>query len=108
MVNIELSMNKRLLLILSMLLMVNIAKGQFVKATFGLTGGGIASQMITDIPLAKPAYISGYGGLFTTLNFGGMLGVRAGNSAISPASKIESWQPVSPRSLPSVALLLQL
>ena len=78
MVNIELSMNKRLLLILSMLLMVNIAKGQFVKATFGLTGGGIASQMITDIPLAKPAYISGYGGLFTTLNFGGMLGVRAG------------------------------
>ena len=77
MVNIELSMNKRLLLILSMLLMVNIAKGQFVKATFGLTGGGIASQMITDIPLAKPAYISGYGGAFASAHIGKALTVRA-------------------------------
>lgn len=72
------TMSKRLVLVFSMLLLVQVAKGQFAKATFGLTGGGVVSQMVADIPQTTPYYIGGYGGVFTTISFADLLGVRAG------------------------------
>lgn len=49
-----------------------------VKASFGVTGGGIATQMHTEPATSTPFYISGYGGVFSTISFGKTLGVRAG------------------------------
>lgn len=71
-------MNKRFVLIFLMLLLVQVARGQFAKATFGLTGGGVVSQMIADIPQTTPYNIGAYGGVFTTISFADLLGVRAG------------------------------
>lgn len=71
-------MNKKVLVVLILVLFSIPSQAQLVKASFGLTGGGVASQMITDIPLAKPMYISGYGGAFATVNLGSTLGLRTG------------------------------
>lgn len=55
------------------------ASAQMVKASFGVTGGGIATlTMGTEPPTSSPMYISGYGGAFATVNYGNHLGLRAG------------------------------
>lgn len=73
-------MNKgrALLLVLSMMLLTFNASAQMVKASFGVTGGGISTMMHTQPPTKTNNYMSGYGGAFTTLNFGDSFGVRAG------------------------------
>ena len=67
-----------LLVLLSMMLFSVGASAQMVKASFGVTGGGIATQMHTEPATSAPLYISGYGGLFSTVNFGELLGARVG------------------------------
>lgn len=71
-------MNKKIFVILLMLMVSAVANAQLVKAAFGVTGGGIATQMMTNMPLNKPMYISGYGGAFATVNFGSSIGLRGG------------------------------
>lgn len=53
------------------------ASAQMVKASFGVTGGGVATLMHTE-PATSATYMSGYGGLFSTVNFGELLGGRVG------------------------------
>lgn len=70
---------KRVLLVLLSMMLFSIgASAQMVKASFGVTGGGIATQMHTEPATSAPLYISGYGGLFSTVNFGELLGARVG------------------------------
>lgn len=69
---------KVLLVLLSMMLFSVGASAQMIKASFGVNGGGIATLMHTEPATSSPLYISGYGGLFSTVNIGNLLGVRAG------------------------------
>lgn len=74
-------MSKRrvLTVLLAMMLFSLSASAQMVKASFGVTGGGIATlTMGTEPPTSSPMYISGYGGAFATVNYGNHLGLRAG------------------------------
>ena len=49
-----------------------------VKASFGVTGGGIATQMNTTPATSTPLYFNGYGGAFATVNLGKVVGIRGG------------------------------
>ena len=71
-------MNKKIFVILLMLILSGSANAQLIKAAFGVTGGGVATQMMTDLTLNKPMYISGYGGAFATINYGSSIGLRGG------------------------------
>lgn len=74
-------MNKfRVLTVLFAMMFFSLsASAQMVKASFGVTGGGIATLMTgTEPPTSSPMYISGYGGAFATINYGNHLGLRAG------------------------------
>ena len=70
---------KRVLsVLLSMMLFSLGVSAQTVKASFGVTGGGVATQMNTDPATSTPFYINGYGGAFATINFGKAIGIRGG------------------------------
>lgn len=69
---------KVLSVLLSMMLFSLAASAQMVKASFGVTGGGIATQMNTDPATSTPFYINGYGGAFATINLGKVIGIRGG------------------------------
>lgn len=69
---------KVLLVLLSMMLFSVGASAQMIKASFGVNGGGIATLMHTEPATSSPLYFSGYGGLFSTINFEKILGLRVG------------------------------
>lgn len=74
-------MSKRrvLTVLLAMMLFSLSASAQMVKASFGVTGGGIATLMSgTEPATSSPMYMSGYGGAFATVNIGNSLGIRGG------------------------------
>ena len=74
-------MSKRrvLVVLLAMMLFSLSASAQMVKASFGVTGGGIATMMSGTVPyISSPMYLNGYGGAFATVNYGSILGLRAG------------------------------
>lgn len=79
-------MNKKILFAFVALLMISkVASAQFVKVSVGINGGGLGTQMMTDPAPTNPTYfyLSGYGGLFTTINFGNVFGIRgAANYAL--------------------------
>lgn len=73
------SKGRVLTVLLAMMLFSFTASAQMVKASFGVTGGGIATLMMgTEPPTSSPMYISGYGGAFATVNYGNHLGLRTG------------------------------
>ena len=68
-----------LLVLLAMMLSSFVASAQSVKASFGVTGGGVATMMVnTDPATTEPAYLNGYGGAFMTMKFGRAIGIRGG------------------------------
>ncbi len=69
---------KKFYIISLMMLFTLCVSAQSVKVSFGITGGGIATQMFTEPQSSKPLYINGYGGAFVTVNPLKSLGVRAG------------------------------
>lgn len=69
---------KRLYIITFLIFFTFCAKAQNVKVSFGITGGGIATQMLTDPAPSSPMYIGGYGGAFVNVNPLKKLGVRIG------------------------------
>ena len=74
-------MSKRrvLVVLLAMMLFSLSASAQMVKASFGVTGGGIATMMsATEPATSSPFYIGGYGGAVATINIGNSLGIRGG------------------------------
>lgn len=54
------------------------ASAQMVKASFGVTGGGIATLMNTEPKPSSALYVNGYGGAFATVNLGKVIGIRGG------------------------------
>ena len=69
---------KRIHIIIVMTLFTFCASAQNVKMSLGVTGGGIATQMLTEPAPSSPMYTSGYGGAFVTVNPLKKLGVRIG------------------------------
>ena len=68
-----------LTVLLAMMLFSLSASAQMVKASFGVTGGGIATMMSgTEPATSSPMYMGGYGGAFATVNYGTSLGIRVG------------------------------
>lgn len=80
---------KRVLaVLLTMMLFSFGASAQKVKASIGVTGGGIATMLTGDIPyVTSPMYMSGYGGALATVNYGDHIGVRAGLNYAMQGSK---------------------
>ena len=68
-----------LLVLLAMMLFSFAASAQAVKASFGVTGGGVATMMTgTEPATTSPVYLNGYGGAFMTMKFGRAIGIRGG------------------------------
>lgn len=67
-----------LLVLLAMMLTSFAASAQAVKASFGVTGGGVATMMSTEPATSEPVYLNGYGGAFLTMKFGRAIGIRGG------------------------------
>ena len=83
-------MSKRrvLTVLLALMLFSLSASAQMVKASFGVTGGGIATLMSgTEPATSTPMYMNGYGGAFATVNIGNSLGIRAGANYAMQGSK---------------------
>lgn len=72
------NLNRVLTVLLAMMLSAYAASAQMVKASFGVTGGGIGTMMATDPAPVSPMFMSGYGGAFATINYGTSIGVRLG------------------------------
>lgn len=72
------NLKRVLTVLLAMMLSAYAASAQMVKASFGVTGGGIGTMMATDPAPVSPMFMSGYGGAFATINYGTSLGVRLG------------------------------
>lgn len=72
------NLKRVLTVLLAMMLSAFAASAQMVKASFGVTGGGIGTMMATDPAPVSPMFMSGYGGAFATINYGTSLGVRLG------------------------------
>jgi hypothetical protein len=73
------NLRRVLAVLLAMMLSAYAASAQMVKASFGVTGGGIATMMSgTEPATSTPLYINGDGGAFTTINIGNSLGIRGG------------------------------
>ena len=64
--------------LLAMMLSAYAVSAQMVKASFGVTGGGMGTMLATDPAPVSPMYMSGYGGAFATINYGTSMGVRIG------------------------------
>jgi hypothetical protein len=69
---------KRIYIVFLMMLFAFSASAQSAKVSFGITGGGIATQMLTEPQPSSPMYISGYGGVFATVSPHKKMGVRVG------------------------------
>ena len=68
-----------LLVLLAMMLFSFAASAQAVKASFGVTGGGVATLMSDTQPAtSSPVYLNGYGGAFMTMKFGRAISIRGG------------------------------
>lgn len=72
------NLKRVLTVLLAMMLSAYAVSAQMVKASFGVTGGGIGTLMATDPAPVSPMFMSGYGGAFATINYGTSLGVRLG------------------------------
>lgn len=72
------NLKRVLTVLLAMMLSAYAASAQMVKASFGVTGGGIGTMMATDPAPVSPMFMSGYGGAFATISYGTSLGVRLG------------------------------
>ena len=72
------NLRRVLAVLLAMMLSAYAASAQMVKASFGVTGGGMGTMLATDPAPTSPMYLSGYGGAFATINYGTNLGVRIG------------------------------
>lgn len=85
-------MNKKALTVLAILILFcTSASAQKVRATFGITGGGIATQMMTDPAPSSPLYFSGYGGAFSNISFKKVIGLKVGaNYQIQGGKYLES------------------
>ena len=83
-------MTKRALSVLAILMLFCAsASAQQIKATFGITGGGIATQMMTEPAPISPFSFNGYGGAFTTIEFKNKIGLHAGANYIMTGSVYE-------------------
>ena len=83
-------MNKKALTVLAILMLFcTSVSAQKVRATFGITGGGIATQMMTDPKPTSPLYFSGYGGAFATVSFKNFLGLRTGANYLMQGGKYQ-------------------
>lgn len=72
------------------------ASAQNVKVSLGITGGGIATQMLTDPAPSSPMYMSGYGGVFVNVNPLKKMGVRIGaNYSMQGGEYIMSKVPIT-------------
>ena len=81
---------KVLTVLLAMMLFSFGASAQMVKASFGVTGGGIATMTFgTDPAPSSPLYMSGYGGAFATVNIGSSLGIRGGANYAMQGSRYD-------------------
>lgn len=69
---------KRIYIVSLMMLFTFCASAQSVKVSFGITGGGAATQMLTEPRLPSSMYMGGYGGVFATVNPLKKMGVRIG------------------------------
>jgi hypothetical protein len=72
------NLRRVLAVLLAMMLSAFAASAQMVKASFGVTGGGMGTMLATDPTPVSPMFMSGYGGAFATINYGTNLGVRVG------------------------------
>ena len=72
------NLRRVLAVLLAMMLSAYAASAQMVKASFGVTGGGMGTMLATDPAPVSPMFMSGYGGAFATINYGTNLGVRIG------------------------------
>ena len=72
------NLRRVLAVLLVMMLSAYVASAQMVKASFGVTGGGIGTMMATDPAPSDPMHFSGYGGAFATINYGTSIGLRLG------------------------------
>lgn len=86
-----------LTVLLAMMLFTYGASAQMVKASFGVTGGGIATLMTgTEPATSVPVYVNGYGGAFATISLGNSIGVRCGaNYAMQGAAYNLSEVPIA-------------
>ena len=50
----------------------------YTKLAIGITGGGVATEMLLDLTPATPYYVNGFGGAFLTINPTKWLGLKAG------------------------------
>lgn len=83
-------MNKKALSVLAILMLFCAsASAQQIKATFGVTGGGIATQMMTDPAPVAPMSFNGYGGAFTTVEFKNTIGLHTGLNFLMSGSAYE-------------------
>ena len=81
------NLRRVLAVLLAMMLSAYAASAQMVKASFGVTGGGMGTMLATDPAPVSPMFMSGYGGAFATISYGTNLGVRVGaNYAMQGAS----------------------
>ena len=65
-----------ILVILAMMIFSVTTSAQAVKASIGVTGGGVGTVVFSE----EPAYLNAYYGGFLTMKFGRAIGVRAGVS----------------------------
>ena len=83
-------MIKKALSVLAILILCcATASAQKVKATFGITGGGIATQMMTEPAPTAPLTFSGYGGAFATVGFKNIIGLQTGANFLMTGSSYE-------------------
>lgn len=83
-------MNKKALSVLAILMLFCAsASAQQIKATFGITGGGIATQMMTEPAPSSPLTFSGYGGAFATVGFKNIIGLQTGANFLMTGSAYE-------------------
>lgn len=78
-------MNKKVWIAILFLILIGTTKlsAQLVKVSFGINGGGLATQMMTDPAPVSPMYFGGYGGAFASIHIGKALTIRgAGNYAL--------------------------
>lgn len=68
------------------------AGAQNVKVSLGVTGGGIATQMLTEPAPSSPMYMGGYGGAFVNVNPLKKLGVRIGANYSMQGGKYQIGQ----------------
>lgn len=82
---------KRLFSVLLAIMFFSVAaKAQVVKASIGVTAGGVATMMShPNTSSLGPAYFNGYGGGFLTVKFGRAIALRGGVNYLKQGSDHE-------------------